>query len=65
MKLHLPTYLGDYEVELSYPLADDDEVVGWVDEYGTITSSKINQRIGDLIPTENSEWCVLVMRKDW
>lgn len=65
MKLHLPTYLGGYEVELiGEDLEADEEVIGWADEYGTITSSKANIHIGDLISTEDTEWSALVLKKN-
>ena len=61
MLLHLPEYLGGQTVEVMTELAANEQIVGWVDEYGTITSSKVNKRIGDLVPIENSEMYALVM----
>lgn len=61
MILHLPEYLGGHTVEVLTELAADEQIVGWVDKYGTIISSKVNQRIGDLVPVENSEMYALVM----
>jgi hypothetical protein len=63
MRLHLPTYLGGRAVELDTDgLSDDEQVVGWVDEYGTIMSPKVNEQIGDIVATTNSEWSALIMR---
>lgn len=65
LKLHLPGYLGGYEVEFEgEPLADDEEVVGWADEYGTITSAKVNKHIGDLVYDIRGSWTLLVMKKE-
>lgn len=61
MILHLPEYLGGHTVEVMTELAVNEQIVGWVDEYGTIISSKVNKRIGYLVPVENSEIFALVM----
>ena len=65
MKLHLPTYLGSMEVEIDTDGIDDnEEVIGWIDEMGTIRSSKANVIIGDVVAVKHSEYSVLVMRKN-
>jgi hypothetical protein len=65
MKLHLPTYLGGYEVELNTDGISDDEVlIGWVDEYGTIISSRANVRIGDLVSIEDNDLSALILTKE-
>jgi len=65
MSVHamLPDHLGGYEVELNANSIDSDEtIIGWVDEYGTITNKK-GERIGDLLSVEHHECAALVMKK--
>ena len=64
MKLHKPTYLGGEEVEIDTDgIGNDEEVVGWIDEYGTVISSKANIRIGDIVSFTNGEGAVLIMKR--
>lgn len=65
MKLHKPTYLGGEEVEINTDgLSPDEEVVGWINDYGTIISSKANVRIGDIVEILGEEGAVLIMMRD-
>lgn len=65
MRVHLPTYMGGDEVELQTDgLSNDEEIVGWIDEHGTILSSKANIRIGDVVTVEGSEIAALIMMRD-
>lgn len=65
MKLHLPTYMGGQEVELETDgISDNEYVAGWIDEFGTITSSKANIVIGDIVQVKDSELAALIIKRD-
>jgi hypothetical protein len=62
IKLPLPTYLGGNEVELETDgISSNEQVIGWIDEYGTIVSSKVNVVIGYLVSTEDGEYSALII----
>ena len=62
LKLHAPTFLGGGEYDFNTEVQDDEEVVGWVDDLGTIYSSKTHVIIGDLCVSKQGNWAILIMK---
>lgn len=68
MKLHVPTYMGGREVELDTDgISENEYVAGWIDEWGTITSSVANVIIGDIVQVMGGGLiaeAVLILKRD-
>lgn len=59
----LPEHLGGHPVELEMEgLKEDEAIVGWMDEYGTITNRK-GEQIGDVITAKDNEVQAIVLRR--
>lgn len=62
MRVDLPKHMGAEQAELDTDvLSADERIVGWCDDYGTITDNN-GERIGDLVSLVNVEGSALVLR---
>jgi len=62
--MRLPDFLGGHEVVLETDGMSENEVlVGWIDEHGTIMSESTGQIIGDLVSVKDHEITALILKK--
>lgn len=62
MRVDLPYHHGNRSAELTTDsLSKDERIVGWIDEYGTITDNN-GERIGDVVGIMHEDLSALVLR---
>lgn len=65
MKLHLPTYLGGDTLDLNTEIDADEHIIGWINDLGTIYSSRVNVIIGDIVVSEQGQWAALILKRSY
>ena len=64
MRIDAPRHLGGNSVELETDrISENEKIVGWIDEYGTVTDNNGNI-IGDMISVKDYEFAALVMKEE-